>query len=198
MYVLLFVFSAECFTKILPALTTRTAYEVFYTRLAQHALSVANFWYDPWHRDLYLNYSLYLAVIDDANRHNVGRLQQNTAPSDRKTVAETSGGDTPKTIETRVPMAIATVAAATDKVSEGHEIDKDSVAIATDVDTILADISVNDADYYCGDHSSNNGDSNSNVHIGKLGLSRLERLVLIGGPDDGVISPWQSRYRLSF
>lgn len=48
-----------------PALTARTAYEVFYTRLGQHALSVANYWYDPRHRDLYLKYSVYLAVIDN-------------------------------------------------------------------------------------------------------------------------------------
>lgn len=27
----------------------------------------------------------------------------------------------------------------------------------------------------------------------KRNLLRIERLVLIGGPDDGVITPWQSR-----
>jgi len=28
----------------------------------------------------------------------------------------------------------------------------------------------------------------------KDNFSRLKQLVLIGGPDDGVITPWQSRY----
>lgn len=28
----------------------------------------------------------------------------------------------------------------------------------------------------------------------KNGITRLRRMVLIGGPDDGVITPWQSRY----
>lgn len=51
-----------------PALTARTAYEVFYTRIGQHALSVANYWYDPRHRDLYLKYSVYLAVIDNVKQ----------------------------------------------------------------------------------------------------------------------------------
>jgi palmitoyl-protein thioesterase len=27
----------------------------------------------------------------------------------------------------------------------------------------------------------------------KDGITRLRKLVLIGGPDDGVITPWQSR-----
>lgn len=28
----------------------------------------------------------------------------------------------------------------------------------------------------------------------KYGLTKLKKVVLIGGPDDGVITPWQSRY----
>lgn len=28
----------------------------------------------------------------------------------------------------------------------------------------------------------------------KDGITRLQKLVLIGGPDDGVITPWQSRW----
>lgn len=27
----------------------------------------------------------------------------------------------------------------------------------------------------------------------KSGITKLERMVLIGGPDDGIIAPWQSR-----
>ncbi len=28
----------------------------------------------------------------------------------------------------------------------------------------------------------------------KGGITRLNRMILIGGPDDGIIEPWQSRY----
>jgi palmitoyl-protein thioesterase len=28
----------------------------------------------------------------------------------------------------------------------------------------------------------------------KTGITRLKKLVAIGGPDDGVITPWQSRW----
>lgn len=30
----------------------------------------------------------------------------------------------------------------------------------------------------------------------KSGFTKLKKLVLVGGPDDGVITPWQSRYAL--
>jgi len=182
-----------------PALTTRTAYEVFYTRLGQHALSVANYWYDPRHKDLYLEYSLYLAVIDNATRHQIGggliqkKVTKRKTTIRGRTVIQTNN-ELSKPLETRVSEAIAAVTSATEKVAEGHYDDDDNkqcVTTAT-VDAILANITVSDADYY------ELEDSNSNVRIGKLGLTRLQRLVLIGGPDDGVISPWQSRYRFSF
>ena len=30
----------------------------------------------------------------------------------------------------------------------------------------------------------------------KKNFLRLNRIVLIGGPDDGVITPWESRYKI--
>lgn len=184
-----------------PALTTRTAYEVFYTRLGQHALSVANFWYDSRHRDLYLKYSLYLAVIDDANRHETGgssHLLQNTTATTTigsNTIANNNDDQT-KMIEKRVSVAIAAIAAAVDKVAEHPD---NHVITTVDADPIITDILVDDSNYYYYEDNSNIvGNSNSNACLGKLGLSRLQRLVLIGGPDDGVISPWQSRYQFSF
>lgn len=200
-------FVAECFTKMFPALTARTAYELFYTRLGQRALSVANYWYDPRHRDLYLKYSLYLAVIDNVKQQESSglNLQQTEidngfktmmghmptlVTSSTTTVVETND-DTQKIIGVRVAAAIAAVSAATVKISERHnDNNSDANSATTDVDTLLAIVS--DDDNYCAEN--NNGNSNPNIK--KLGLTRLQRLVLIGGPDDGVISPWQSRYLL--
>lgn len=39
----------------------------------------------------------------------------------------------------------------------------------------------------------NNEKKSSNSTSFKMGMERLNRLVLIGGPNDGVITPWQSR-----
>ncbi|XP_001942630.2 lysosomal thioesterase PPT2 homolog [Acyrthosiphon pisum] len=195
-------YGAECFTKMFPALTARTAYELFYTRLGQRALSVANFWYDPRHRDLYLKYSVYLAVIDNVKQESSClHLQQNendnglktmmgnmstAVTSSTTTVAETND-DTQKNIEARVAAAIAAVSAATVKISESHnDNNSDARSVTTDVDTLMAMVSAHDN--YCAE----NDNYNSNPNIKKLGLTRLQRLVLIGGPDDGVISPWQS------
>lgn len=36
-----------------------------------------------------------------------------------------------------------------------------------------------------------NNESNNRTTL-KTGLTKLNRMVLIGGPDDGIISPWQS------
>lgn len=190
-----------------PALTARTAYELFYTRLGQRALSVANFWYDPRHRDLYLKYSVYLAAIDNVKQQESSGLdlqqteydnnfkgtmvnKSTTANSSTITVAEINH-DTPKIIETRVAAAIAAVSFATVKIAESHN-DKNSDAknVTADVDTLIAKVLTDNN--YCAE----NGNNNSNPNIKKLGLTRLQRMVLIGGPDDGVISPWQSRYLL--
>ena len=40
----------------------------------------------------------------------------------------------------------------------------------------------------------NNEIQSSNSTDFKSSLTRLDRMVLIGGPNDGVITPWQSRY----
>lgn len=191
-------YGAECFTKMFPALTARTAYELFYTRLGQRALSVANYWYDPRHRDLYLKYSVYLAVIDNVKQQESSGLNLQQTENDNglktistevssstATVAETND-DTSKIID-RVTAVIAAVATATVKIAESHNYNgSDGDSVIADVDTLMAKVSVHDN--YCGE----NGDDNPNPNIKKLGLTRLQRLVLIGGPDDGVISPWQS------
>lgn len=44
----------------------------------------------------------------------------------------------------------------------------------------------------------NNEIGSSNSSSFKDALTKLEKLVLVGGPDDGVITPWQSRYDFWF
>ncbi|XP_060847332.1 uncharacterized protein LOC132926925 [Rhopalosiphum padi] len=194
-------YGAECFTKMFPALTARTAYELFYTRLGQRALSVANYWYDPRHRDLYLKYSAYLAVIDNVKQQKSSdfNLQQyndndmkammvntSTAVTGSTTNVAKTDDDSPKMVEARIATAIAAVSAATVKIAESHNDNNiDANNVTTDVNTIMAVVLAHDNDY-----AENSSSSNPNTK--KLGLTRLQRLVLIGGPDDGVISPWQS------
>lgn len=83
-----------------PGLLKETAYELFYSRVGQHT-SVGNYWNDPYHQQLYYNYSVFLPYVNNYVKSN-------------------------KT-----------------------------------------------ADF-------------------KQGLLNLEKVVLIGGPDDNVITPWQS------
>lgn len=86
------------------------------------------------------------------------------------------------------------VSAAILKVAEGHDeenTDSNNVTIAAAVNAIMADISTNNPDSDC---NIADFDSNANANTRKLGLTRLQKMVLIGGPDDGVISPWQSRF----
>ncbi len=40
--------------------------------------------------------------------------------------------------------------------------------------------------------------STANSSDFKANFIKLDRLILIGGPDDGVITPWQSRYKADF
>ncbi|XP_052867062.1 lysosomal thioesterase PPT2 homolog [Anopheles cruzii] len=87
---------------IFPSLVAKTAYQLFYTYVGQHT-SVANYWNDPHHQDLFEEYSIFLPYVNN-------RLLSANSTQFR--------------------------------------------------DTLL----------------------------------RLERLVLIGGPDDGVITPWQSSH----
>lgn len=89
-----------------PGLALKTAFELFYSRVGQHT-SVGNYWKDPYHQPLYLNYSEYLPYVN-------------------------------------------------------NEIE-----------------SSKSADF-------------------KSSLAKLNMMVLIGGPDDNVITPWQSRYYYFF
>ncbi|ROT75215.1 putative lysosomal thioesterase PPT2-like [Penaeus vannamei] len=86
---------------IFPQYIKETVYEVFYSRVGQR-ISVANYWNDPHHQELYYKYSNYLPYLN-------------------------------------------------------NEIE----------------------DYFNEDYRNN--------------FMKLKQLVLIGGPDDGVITPWQSR-----
>lgn len=193
-----------------PALTTRTAYELFYSHLGQRAISIANYWYDPRHRDLYVKYSVYLAVIDNVKPQestNVGNLLETTdsnndndcgailtktnlsSSSNDSTIIVLFNDDTTKIMEARIVGAITAVSTATVKVAEGHDINngnEEGFTTATTIDAIMA----NNTDLCYPEED--NCSANSNTR--KMGLARLQKMVLIGGPDDGVISPWQSRY----
>lgn len=50
---------------IFPNLVDKTAYEVFYSEAGQHT-SVGNYWNDPYHQDLYYNYSRFLPYVNNA------------------------------------------------------------------------------------------------------------------------------------
>ncbi|XP_011312847.1 lysosomal thioesterase PPT2 homolog [Fopius arisanus] len=83
-----------------PDLVCETVYELFYSKIGQHT-SVGNYWNDPFHQELYFQYSEFLPLVNGEKKL------------------------------------------------------------------------VNGTQY-------------------KDGLTKLKKLVLIGGPDDGVITPWQS------
>uniref|UniRef100_A0A182RVZ1 palmitoyl-CoA hydrolase n=1 Tax=Anopheles funestus TaxID=62324 RepID=A0A182RVZ1_ANOFN len=87
---------------IFPSLVAKTAYQLFYTYVGQHT-SVANYWNDPHHQDLFEEFSIFLPYVNN-----------------------------------RI-------------------------------------LSVNSTQF-------------------RDTLMRLDRLVLIGGPDDGVITPWESSH----
>ncbi|XP_050526888.1 lysosomal thioesterase PPT2 homolog isoform X2 [Daktulosphaira vitifoliae] len=57
-------YGTKCFSSIFPNLTLKTAYELFYSKMGQD-ISVGNYWYDPYHLDLYLKYSKYLPIINN-------------------------------------------------------------------------------------------------------------------------------------
>lgn len=57
---------------IFPGLALKTAFELFYSIVGQH-ISVANYWNDPYHHDLYYKYSQFLPYTNNAllsNRSN--------------------------------------------------------------------------------------------------------------------------------
>lgn len=196
-------------------MTTRNAYKLFYSYLGQHALSVANFWYDPQHRQMYLEYSVYLAVIDNVR---LQKLENQQLPTEMMNINDTiSNIDNPgytiideindensKQIKVNVTKVIAGFNDSFKKISEcvgkncsmtgvnnllSTEETKESLKV--NLAMMGATEKINDSKYYKDDDSDEN--ENSNAERRKLGLTRLQRLVLIGGPDDGVISPWQSR-----
>ncbi|XP_072389371.1 lysosomal thioesterase PPT2 homolog [Diabrotica undecimpunctata] len=47
-----------------PGLALETAFELFYSRVGQHT-SVGNYWNDPYHKKLYMDYSQYLPYINN-------------------------------------------------------------------------------------------------------------------------------------
>ncbi|XP_044751537.1 lysosomal thioesterase PPT2 homolog [Coccinella septempunctata] len=49
---------------IFPGLALKEAYELFYSRVGQHT-SVGNYWNDPFHQELYHNFSQYLPYINN-------------------------------------------------------------------------------------------------------------------------------------
>lgn len=159
-------FSAKCFSRLFPGLTVRAAYQLFYTRIGQHSLSVANYWNDPRHKDLYLKYSAYLAVID--RQRPVGDAYRRQVAAD--------GGDEKPAVEKRVLTSLAQLEVAATRVIEDNEPPVDTADDSND--------------------SLQNCDAPEPIDLG--GLDQLHRLVMIGGPDDGVISPWQSRCVLAF
>lgn len=151
---------------------------------------MANYWYDPRHRDLYLEYSLYLAVIDNIKNQDTSTTI-NSSSNDSSVITEVTNV-TLKDVETHISSVIAAVAAVTLKVAESHNVNNDvrNVTLATTIDEIL-DRAINVHGYnLCKD---DNDGGISDAKIRKLGLTRLKYLVLIGGPNDEVISPWQSR-----
>ncbi|XP_017274961.1 lysosomal thioesterase PPT2 isoform X2 [Kryptolebias marmoratus] len=98
--------------KIFPHFVKTNLYHLCYTGIGQH-ISICNYWNDPHHRDLYLNNSEYLALL------NSERPNPNS--------------------------------------TEMHESKESSWSTEW-----------------------------------KKNFLRIQKLVLIGGPDDGVITPWQS------
>lgn len=47
-----------------PGVALETAYELFYSRVGQHT-SVGNYWNDPYHNQLYIEYSKYLPYVNN-------------------------------------------------------------------------------------------------------------------------------------
>lgn len=107
------------------------------------------------------------------------------------TVISEINDETVEAIEKRVAAALAVVSAATLKVVEDHNDENTDINKVSIADAVVADVSTNNTDK---DGNNSDGDLISNASTRKLGLTRLQKLVLIGGPDDGVISPWQSRF----
>lgn len=56
--------SAQFLHLYFPGVALETAYELFYSRVGQHT-SVGNYWNDPYHNQLYIEYSKYLPYVNN-------------------------------------------------------------------------------------------------------------------------------------
>ncbi|KAF4521267.1 hypothetical protein B566_EDAN008470 [Ephemera danica] len=56
-----------------PNLWKKTAYEIFYSEIGQYT-SVANYWNDPYHQQLYLKYSAFLAFANNDKSSNMSDI----------------------------------------------------------------------------------------------------------------------------
>jgi palmitoyl-protein thioesterase len=54
---------------IFPDLALKSAFELFYSRVGQHT-SVGNYWNDPYHQSLYMEYSQYLPFVNNEIKSN--------------------------------------------------------------------------------------------------------------------------------
>lgn len=57
-------YGATSFDKFFPGLSTKDAYLLFYTHNIQQHVSIANFWRDPFHYDLYMQHNMLLPYIN--------------------------------------------------------------------------------------------------------------------------------------
>lgn len=194
-----------------PEMTTRNAYKLFYSFLGQHTLSVANFWYDPQHREMYLEYSVYLAVIDNVKLQNFEKQELLTKMMDINddnfdaisnmdnsgcTIIDEINDKNTKQIKVNVAKLITGFNNSFKKVTEcdGKNFSMAEVDDLLKVNFAMVGATEKRNDSKIFEDKDGNENENSSAERRKLGLTRLQRLVLIGGPDDGVISPWQSRY----
>jgi palmitoyl-protein thioesterase len=62
-------FLANFLHLIFPDLALKSAFELFYSRVGQHT-SVGNYWNDPYHQSLYMEYSQYLPFVNNEIKSN--------------------------------------------------------------------------------------------------------------------------------
>ncbi|XP_066143607.1 lysosomal thioesterase PPT2 homolog [Euwallacea fornicatus] len=74
-----------------PGLALETAFELFYSRVGQHT-SVGNYWNDPFHNKLYMEYSQYLPFVNNEIPSNASE-QFKTALTKLKTMVLIGGPD---------------------------------------------------------------------------------------------------------
>ncbi|XP_050294758.1 lysosomal thioesterase PPT2 homolog isoform X1 [Anthonomus grandis grandis] len=74
-----------------PGLALETAYELFYSRVGQHT-SVGNYWNDPYHKQLYVEYSQFLPYVNNELLTNSSK-QYKDALTKLKTMVLIGGPD---------------------------------------------------------------------------------------------------------